>query len=176
MSNANLAIKLRDLDLSVRAMNTLVAAGLSTLGDVALLTRDQLLKNRNMGAKSLREIEGVMEYHGLSFSPDPSAPLKPLIPPSAPQYVFLPVPLTDLVNEIVRAIRADLDTATPPPPEELLTRVETAKQLHVTLPTLRQYTRRGYVKGYRMGNRVLYKRSEVLNALQQMRTAKQTRQ
>ena len=87
------------------------------------------------------------------------------------QIVLSSVPLTDLVSEIVRAMRADMDTATPPPPEELLTRVETAKQLHVTLPTLRQYTRRGYVKGYRMGNRVLYKRSEVLNALQQMRTA-----
>lgn len=91
------------------------------------------------------------------------------------QIVLSPVPLTDLVGQIVRAIRADMDNATPPPPEELLTRVETAKQLHVTLPTLRQYTRRGYVKGYRMGNRVLYKRSEVLNALQQMRTAKQAR-
>lgn len=87
------------------------------------------------------------------------------------QIVLSPVPLTDLVSEIVRAMRADMDSATPPPPEELLTRVETAKQLHVTLPTLRDYTRRGYVKGYRMGNRVLYKRNEVLDALQQMRTA-----
>lgn len=91
------------------------------------------------------------------------------------QIVLSPVPLTDLVNEIVRAVRADIDTAAAPQPEELLTRQETAKQLHVTLPTLRDYTRRGYVKGYRMGNRVLYKRNEVLNALQQMRTAKQAR-
>ena len=85
------------------------------------------------------------------------------------QIVLSPVPLTDLVNEIVRAIRADIDTAAAPQPEELLTRQETAKQLHVTLPTLRDYTRRGYLKGYRMGNRVLYKRNEVLNALQQQR-------
>lgn len=86
------------------------------------------------------------------------------------QIVLTPIPLTELVGEIVRALRADLDTATAPPPEELLTRTETAKQLHVTLPTLRDYTRRGYLKGYRMGNRVLYKRNEVLDALQQMRT------
>ena len=85
------------------------------------------------------------------------------------QIVLSTVPLTDLVNEIVRAIRADIDTAAAPQPEELLTRQETAKQLHVTLPTLRDYTRRGYLKGYRMGNRVLYKRNEVLNALQQQR-------
>lgn len=91
------------------------------------------------------------------------------------QIVLSPVPLTDLVNEIVRAVRADMDTAAAPPPEELLTRQETAKQLHVTLPTLRDYTRRGYVKGYRIGNRVLYKRNEVLAALPQIRTAKQAR-
>jgi len=92
------------------------------------------------------------------------------------QIVLTPVPLTDLVSEIVRALRADLDTTTPQPAEELLTRTETAKQLHVTLPTLRAYTQRGYVKGYRMGNRVLYKRNEVLDALQQMRSAKEIQQ
>lgn len=91
------------------------------------------------------------------------------------QIVLTPVPLTDLVSEIVRAVRADMDATAAPPPEQLLTRHETAKQLHVTLPTLRDYTRRGYVQGYRMGNRVLYKRNEVLAALQQMRNAKHAR-
>jgi excisionase family DNA binding protein len=91
------------------------------------------------------------------------------------QIVLSPVPLTDLVGQIVRAIRADMDNATPPPPEELQTREETARQLHVTQPTLRSYVRKGYVKSYRIGNRVLYKRNEVLDALQQMRTAKQAR-
>lgn len=91
------------------------------------------------------------------------------------QILLTPVPLNELVGEIVRAVRADMDTAAPPPPEELLTRKETAKQLHVTLPTLREYTRRGYLKGYRMGNRVLYKRNEVLAALPQMRNAKTAR-
>jgi len=92
------------------------------------------------------------------------------------QIVLTPVPLTDLVSEIVRALRADLDTSTPPQPEELLTRTETAKQLHVTLPTLRSYTQRGYVKGYRMGNRVLYKRNEVMDALRKMRSVKEGQQ
>lgn len=91
------------------------------------------------------------------------------------QIILTPVPLSELVGEIVRAVRADMNTTVQPPPEELLTRAETAKQLHVTLPTLRDYTRRGYLKGYRMGNRVLYKRSEVLAALAQMRNAKTPR-
>lgn len=60
-------------------------------------------------------------------------------------------------------------------PEELLTRAEAAKLLGITLPTLREYTRRGLVEGYRIGIRVRYKRSEVLNSLQRMRTAKTAR-
>lgn len=91
------------------------------------------------------------------------------------QIVLSPVPLTDLVNEIVRAVRADMDTATPSPREETLMGKETAKLLHCTMPTLRAWTRQGYVKGYRIGNRVLYKRNEVLAALPQIRTAKQAR-
>lgn len=92
------------------------------------------------------------------------------------QIILTPVPLNELVGEIVRAVRADMGAASEPPPEErLLTRTETAKELHVTLPTLRRYTREGKVKGYRIGNRVLYKRNEVLAALQRMCYAKTPR-
>lgn len=57
-------------------------------------------------------------------------------------------------------------------PEELLTREEAAQVLGITLPTLREYTKRGLVVGYRIGTRVRYKRSEVLGSLQQIRTPK----
>ena len=60
-------------------------------------------------------------------------------------------------------------------PEALLTRAEAAQLLGITLPTLREYTRRGLVEGYRIGTRVRYKRSEVLSSLQRMRTAKTAR-
>ena len=60
-------------------------------------------------------------------------------------------------------------------PEALLTRSEAAALLGITLPTLRDYTRRGYVAGYRIGTRVRYKRNEVLDNLQRMRTAKHDR-
>jgi excisionase family DNA binding protein len=62
-----------------------------------------------------------------------------------------------------------------PPPEELLTRAQAAKLLGITLPTLRDYTKRGLVEGYRIGTRVRYKRTEVLGSLQRMRTAKGAR-
>lgn len=93
--------------------------------------------------------------------------------------VLSPIPLHDLLGEITKAMRSEMETRTPataPPPEELLTRAEAAQLLGITLPTLRQYTRRGLVEGYRIGTRVRYKRSEVLGSLQRMRTAKTVRQ
>lgn len=91
------------------------------------------------------------------------------------QIVLSPVPLTDLVGQIARAVRSEMDAhpqAAQPSPEELLTREEAAQLLGITLPTLRAYTRTGLVVGYRIGTRVRYKRSEVLGSLQQIRTPK----
>ena len=62
-----------------------------------------------------------------------------------------------------------------PPPEELLSRQRAAELLGITLPTLRDYTRKGMVTGYRIGTRVRYKRNEVLASLQRMRYAKTPR-
>lgn len=95
------------------------------------------------------------------------------------QLILSPLSLPELVGEITRAVCTELDartTATAPPPEELLTREQAAQLLGITLPTLRDYTRRGLVEGYRIGTRVRYKRSEVLGSLQRMRTAKTSRQ
>jgi excisionase family DNA binding protein len=44
---------------------------------------------------------------------------------------------------------------------DYLTRIETARLLRVTLPTLTDWTKRGILKSYRMGTRIRYKRSEV---------------
>ena len=92
--------------------------------------------------------------------------------------VLSPIPLPELLGEITRAVRSELDARTPataPAPEELLTRDQAAQLLGITLPTLREYTRKGYVTGYRIGTRVRYKRNEVLDSLQRMRTAKRDR-
>lgn len=91
------------------------------------------------------------------------------------QIVLSPLPLTDLVGAIARAVCTEMDTRPQTatlPPEALLTRVEAADLLGITLPTLREYTKRGLVVGYRIASRVRYKRSEVLGSLQQIRTPK----
>jgi excisionase family DNA binding protein len=95
------------------------------------------------------------------------------------QLILSPLSLPELVGEITRAVCSELDARTPataPLAEELLTRSEAAALLGITLPTLRDYTRRGLVEGYRIGTRVRYKRSEVVGSLQRMRTAKTARQ
>jgi hypothetical protein len=49
--------------------------------------------------------------------------------------------------------------------EELLTRKETAELLSISLPTLRNYVKRGLVNEKRIGSRVLYIKSEILDSL-----------
>lgn len=62
-----LKTKLIDLDLSVRALNCLKAADVDTLGDLVAYNKNDLLKFRNFGKKSLAELEDLVETKGLSF-------------------------------------------------------------------------------------------------------------
>lgn len=55
---------------------------------------------------------------------------------------------------------------TPQPDTHLLTRQEVAKWLDISLPTLHAWTKNGILQAYRIGNKVRYKKSEVLDALQ----------
>ncbi len=64
--------RLVDLDLSVRALNCLKAAGVNTLGDLVQYQKEDLLKFRNFGKKSLAEIEELLEKHNLDFGMDVS--------------------------------------------------------------------------------------------------------
>ncbi len=59
--------KLVDLDLSVRALNCLKAAEIDTLGDLVQFDKNDMLKFRNFGKKSLTELEELVENKGLSF-------------------------------------------------------------------------------------------------------------
>jgi len=62
-----LKTKLVDMDLSVRALNCLKAADIETLGDLVSFNKNDLLKFRNFGKKSLTELEDLVENKGLSF-------------------------------------------------------------------------------------------------------------
>ncbi len=62
-----LKTKLIDLDLSVRALNCLKAADVETLGDLVQYNKNDLLKFRNFGKKSLTELEELVKTKGLEF-------------------------------------------------------------------------------------------------------------
>jgi len=65
-----LKTKLVDMDLSVRALNCLKAADVETLGDLVSFNKNDLLKFRNFGKKSLSELENLLESLNLSFGID----------------------------------------------------------------------------------------------------------
>lgn len=62
-----LKTKLVDMDLSVRALNCLKATDIETLGNLVSFNKNDLLKFRNFGKKSLTELEDLIEAKGLSF-------------------------------------------------------------------------------------------------------------
>jgi DNA-directed RNA polymerase subunit alpha len=62
-----LKTKLVDLDLSVRALNCLKAADVETLGDLVTFNKNDLLKFRNFGKKSLTELEDLVRDKNLEF-------------------------------------------------------------------------------------------------------------
>ena len=67
-----LKTKLSDQDLSVRALNCLKAADVDTVGDLVKLNRNDLLKFRNFGKKSLTELDELLSSLNLKFGMDVS--------------------------------------------------------------------------------------------------------
>jgi len=53
---------------------------------------------------------------------------------------------------------------------DYLTREETAEILKVSLPTLRRYSVNGRIKSYRIGSRILYRRSDLPQSLKKVET------
>jgi len=65
-----LKTRLIDMDLSVRALNCLKAAEVETLGDLVSYNKNDLMKFRNFGKKSLTELEELVNVKGLNFGMD----------------------------------------------------------------------------------------------------------
>jgi DNA-directed RNA polymerase subunit alpha len=65
-----LKTRLVDMDLSVRALNCLKAAEVETLGDLVSFNKNDLMKFRNFGKKSLTELEELVNVKGLNFGMD----------------------------------------------------------------------------------------------------------
>jgi DNA-directed RNA polymerase subunit alpha len=65
-----LKTKLADMNLSVRALNCLKAADVETLGELVKYQKNDLLKFRNFGKKSLTELDELLKNLRLDFGMD----------------------------------------------------------------------------------------------------------
>ncbi len=62
-----LAKPVEELELSVRAHNCLINAGIKRIIDLVNLSEDEVLKIKNFGRKSLNEVKDSMRELGLTF-------------------------------------------------------------------------------------------------------------
>ena len=62
--------KLVDMGLSVRALNCLKSAEVETLGELVVFNKNDLLKFRNFGKKSLTELDELLAKNNLNFGMD----------------------------------------------------------------------------------------------------------
>jgi len=64
-----LEMTIEELDLSVRSFNCLKRAGINTVEELTQKTEDDMMKVRNLGRKSLEEVQQKLEALGLSLKP-----------------------------------------------------------------------------------------------------------
>jgi excisionase family DNA binding protein len=82
----------------------------------------------------------------------------------------------DTLGQILKPFEAKINAISeavlklkPQSEEAILTRHETADLLRVSLVTLNDWTNKGILTAYRLGNRVYYKRSEIDAAMTQIK-------
>ena len=68
--NRKLEMTIDELDLSVRSYNCLKRAGLNTVAELSTKSEEDMMKVRNLGRKSLKEIKEKLEALGLGFNKD----------------------------------------------------------------------------------------------------------
>ena len=70
--DTKLSMTIDELDLSVRSFNCLKRANINTVADLISKTGEDMMKVRNMGKKSLDEVQKKLEMMGLSLASDDS--------------------------------------------------------------------------------------------------------
>ncbi|NLT97357.1 MAG: DNA-directed RNA polymerase subunit alpha, partial [Christensenellaceae bacterium] len=65
-----LDITIEELDLSVRSYNCLKRAGINTVAELIKRNEEEMMKVRNLGRKSLEEVEQKLAALGLSLRTD----------------------------------------------------------------------------------------------------------
>lgn len=90
--------------------------------------------------------------------------------------IFSSIPIETLKGELINAIRKEVqeclsNSQATKDPFEYITRKETALFLGISLPTLSKFTKEGLIPAYRISSRIRYKRHEVENSLNRIKTS-----
>ena len=115
---------IHDLELSIRSENCLLRGGIQTIGDLLSRTHDELLKIRNLGKKSLTEIEDRLKVLGYEFAEPPAEELEDFEEPELTEAEKAAEDLSssatpeDLVEEIKDIADETLDNLIEEAPEE----------------------------------------------------------
>lgn len=82
--------------------------------------------------------------------------------------------LNQLLEKIGQLIEGKLKSIATPPNNQskFITRHEVAITLKITLPTLNEWTKLGWLQSYKIGSRVLYKESEIISSIEKLATYK----
>lgn len=67
VSNKKLEKKIEEMDLSVRSYNCLKRAGINTVGELTQKTEEEMMRVRNLGRKSLKEVVTKLHELGLDL-------------------------------------------------------------------------------------------------------------
>jgi excisionase family DNA binding protein len=88
------------------------------------------------------------------------------------QILFTGITLNELAERIGQVIDSKIRDFAPYQKTEkqsdYITRAEVARLLKISLPTLNEWTKLGWLQSYKIGNRVLYKREEVESSLHEV--------
>ena len=88
------------------------------------------------------------------------------------------ITLDELLSKLSELFEAKLEQSKLPQNKNrstYLTRIEACKILKISLPSLTEYTKQGWLQSYKIGNRILYKPEEIDQAIQKLATYKHKR-
>lgn len=92
------------------------------------------------------------------------------------QILLNGVNLNELLEKIGQLVESKLQSIAPHTTQtnrsKFISRQEVSKLLMISLPTLNEYTKIGWLNSYKLGKRVLYKTEEVLACVDKVATHK----
>lgn len=86
-------------------------------------------------------------------------------------FESLPNAVSNLIGE-VKELKKLIENSKQSDPEELLTRKQACELLNVTDVTLWKWSKQGKIKTYKIGNRIMLKRSEIIESISKNVTKK----